>query len=179
MRIVRMLAVTGVALVGAALPASAQVVTRPVIVEGASETTTVNLTTSANVLQVRLRVPLSRAWGSLAGVYRAMALPVTSTDSTHYLLGGEEQRVRRVAGRSMAALFDCPGAYENLAATGDVYLTVRTQLVPAGDSAATAFTQISAYARSLTGGQRVLCSTRGQLERLLEQKLLAADSTAH
>jgi len=51
----------------------------------------------------------------------------------------------------MSTFFDCPGAYENLAGTGDVCVTMRTQLVPAGDSASTAYTEISAYARSKTG----------------------------
>ena len=107
-------------------------------------------------------------------------MPITSTDTALRLLGGEQQRVRRLGGRSMSTFFDCPGAYENLAGTGDVCVTMRTQLVPAGDSASTAYTEISAYARSKTGGQQTLCSTRGALESLLDKQLLAAfDSTAH
>ncbi len=158
-----------------AAPLSAQgPVTQPIVVETPTGALQFNVTTTANVQQVVLPAPLARAWASLPAVYQALGVPLTVSDSTHFLLGTVAQRLRRIGGRGLSTLFDCPGAYENLAATGEVQVTLRTQLLPEGDSASRAYTEIAAVGRSRTGGQRVLCSSRGQLEALVREKLLAA-----
>src|SRR5512146_3145215 len=111
-------------------------------------TDVLTLKRTVGVQQIALAAPLARSWATLPGVYRDLGLPVNVADSAQYVLGSVEQRARRIGGKPMGNLFDCPGADENLAASGSVFVSIQTQLVADGP-ATQAHTTFVAYARGL------------------------------
>lgn len=132
------------------------------------------LTRTVGVHSTIVRAPMARAWVALPGVYADLGLRVTGVDTVAHIVGSIGQRVLRIAGHGPATYFDCPGAYENLAASGDVTMSIRTQVVAEGEELTDVRTQVSAAARSRTGSQNVPCSGNGALEKLLVTRLTAA-----
>jgi hypothetical protein len=114
-------------------------------------------------------------WAALPGAYAEIEIPVTGIDTGNRLLTAQGQRIRRIGGESVARYFSCPGAYGNAAATGDVYMTLRTQVLSGeGGSGATVRTEVEAIARSSTGANsQVNCATNGELEKLIMEALAA------
>ena len=119
-------------------------------------------------------------WRALPPVFADLELPLSEAVPAAKFLTATGHRLRRLAGRSMAQYFECPGGYENLAATSEVYLTVKAQVLP-GKSADESVlrTQVHASARSRNSGNQVICNSRGALEKLilvtLAEKVAAGD----
>src|SRR5690606_31306669 len=90
-----------------------------------------------------------QVWGAMPDLYEALELPVTASDDAVRVLASE-RRARRVAGRNMATYFECPGPYGNLATTGDVFLTVRSQVLSEGGGSLVRH-EVQASARASTG----------------------------
>jgi hypothetical protein len=141
---------------------------------GASNTTTtLELSRDAAIVTHELALPPERAWPVLVQTYAALEIPVNGADESGRVLAATDQRLRRIGGRPLTVFFRCSGAYENLAATGDVYVSARTQLLPAQSGGGTqARTEVSAIAQARSGtGSRVACASTGILERTINDKL--------
>lgn len=133
------------------------------------------LTRNAAISSDVLPIGAEEIWARVPAVYEALGLPITGLDPEARIVG-TVQRVKRIAGKSIASYLNCPGAYGNLAGSGDVYLTVRTQVIPTGGSAATVRHEVGAVARSSTSGMsRVMCASNGSLEKLLTSSLAGGD----
>lgn len=133
-------------------------------------TSTMELSRDAAIASQELSVAPERAWPLLVQAYADLGIPVSTADESGRILTATHQKVRRIGGRPMTAFFRCSGAYENLAATGDVYVSARTQLVPAEPGGTQARTEVSAWAQS-TSGSRANCASTGILERTIGEKL--------
>lgn len=131
------------------------------------------LTHEAAVTSEVIPASAEQLWRALPGVYQALGLPINSADSNARLLATRE-RVRRIDGRGMATFFTCPGPYGNLAGSGDVYLVLRTQVLASSADQATVRHDVEAVARASSGSNQVRCNSRGTLEKLLNEALVAA-----
>jgi hypothetical protein len=119
-------------------------------------------------------------WRALPAVFADMELPLSEAVPAAKFLTATGHRLRRLGGRSMAQYFECPGGYENLAATSEVYLTVKAQVLPGANADESVLrTQVHASARSRNSGNQVICNSRGALEKLilvtLAEKVVAGD----
>lgn len=107
-------------------------------------------------------------WRALPPVFADLELPLSEAMPAERFLTATGHRLRRLGGRSMAQYFECPGGYENLAATSEVYLTVKAQVLPGATADESVLrTQVHASARSRNSGSQVICSSRGALEKLI------------
>ncbi len=131
------------------------------------------LTHEAAVSSEVIAASADQLWRALPGIYQSLGIPINGADSNARLLATRE-RVRRIDGKSMSTYFNCPGPYGNLAGSGDVYLSLRTQILPSSDTQATVRHEIEAVARASSGTNQVRCNSRGALERLLNEALAAA-----
>jgi hypothetical protein len=131
------------------------------------------LTREANIQSVALQGDVAEAWAALPPVFEALDLPITGADSNAKLLS-TVQRIRRIGGKSPASYFQCPGPYGNLASSGDVYVSIRAQILPGeGGSGSVLRTVVDANARSSTSGSHVQCSSNGSLQKLIAESLVA------
>jgi hypothetical protein len=146
----------------------------PVEVSGA--TSTVEIARTAAIASEAVAAPAARVWALLPAVYAEMEIPVASMDAEAMVIGSGSQRLRRVGGKQVASWFRCSGAYENLAMSGDVYVTVRTQLFTVGGGTE-ARTEVSAWAQSRSGS-RVNCGSNGTLEQAVGAKIRERAATA-
>lgn len=137
------------------------------------------ITREAAISSGTVAAPLDQVWAALSPVYAQFELAVNEVAPSTRTIASSGQRVRRVAGKSIATFLSCPGPYGNAAANSDVYLTVRTQVLPGGDpTSALVRTELQATARSGTGANSMInCSTNGTLERQLLEAV-AARATA-
>lgn len=147
----------------------------PVEVRGAN-TSTVEIARTAAIASESVAAPAARVWAILPAVYAEMEIPVASTDAEAMVIGSGSQRLRRVGGKQVGSWFRCSGAYENLAMSGDVYVTVRTQLFASGGGTE-ARTEVSAWAQSRSGS-RVNCASNGTLEQAVGAKIRERAATA-
>ena len=107
-------------------------------------------------------------WRALPAVFAELEIALSEAAPAAKFLTATGHRMRRLAGRSMAQYFDCPGGYENLAATSEVYLTVTAQVLRGPNAEESLLrTQVHASARSRNSGTQVICTSRGALEKLI------------
>lgn len=127
------------------------------------------LTREADINSAAIDATVADAWAALPPVFEGLGLPVTGADNTNHAISSV-QRVRRIGGKSPATYFRCPGPYGNLASSGDVYISLRAQVLPAeSGSGSTLRTEVEAKARASTGGNQVQCSANSQLpDRIAE-----------
>src|SRR5690606_863350 len=88
------------------------------------------LAREANIYSATLEADAEKAWAELPAVFQELELAVTAADRSVRALSSV-QRVRRIGGKSPASFFRCPGPYGNLASSGDVYLSLQAQILPA------------------------------------------------
>ena len=142
-----------------------------VTVQTNAGSTDMQLTRDAAISSEVFAADADAVWAALPAVYATLEIPVDGIDTGAKLLSSN-QRWRRVGGKGMSTYFNCPGAYGNVAASGDVFVTLRTQVLPGGESATTVRHQVEAVARSSTGAiSQVRCTSRGSLENLLTETL--------
>lgn len=129
------------------------------------------LTRENNITSLALPGEVAEAWAGLPHVFEALGLPITAADGSRRVLASM-QRVRHIGGRSPASYFRCPGPYGNRASSGDVYLSLRTQIVAAEEGGGSVIhIQVQATARSRTSATRVRCSDNGSLQKLIGETL--------
>jgi hypothetical protein len=102
-------------------------------------------------------------WPALVAVYQEMEIPVTTVDGSSYVIGGGDQRVRRVGGKRIQDYVTCVDSYGS-SSSYDIYLTIMTRLEPAEGGSTVARTQVVATGKPLTRSARVGCATSGTLE---------------
>lgn len=138
---------------------------------------TLELSRDAAIVSYALAQTPERAWPLLVQTYADLEIPVSTADESGRTLAATHQKVKRIGGRPMTVFFRCSGAYENLAATGDVYVSARTQLAPGESGGTQARTEVSAWAQSRTGS-RATCASTGILERTIGEKLREVAASA-
>jgi hypothetical protein len=130
------------------------------------------LTREANIQSTALDADVDEAWAALPPVFEALELPITGADGKSRLLS-TVKRLRRIGGKSLASYFHCPGPYGNLASSGDVYVSIQAQILPAeGGTGSLLRTLVDAQARSSTSGSSVQCSSRDSLQRVIAESLV-------
>ncbi|HEX6924916.1 MAG TPA: hypothetical protein VF167_05780 [Longimicrobiaceae bacterium] len=129
------------------------------------------LTRDANIHSAALAADAEKAWTELPAVFQELALGVTAVDGNVRALSSV-QRVRRIGGKGPGSFFRCAGPYGNLASSGDVYLSLQAQILPAqGGSGSVLRTRVEATARAATGATQVQCSSNGSLQKLITDTL--------
>lgn len=130
----------------------------------------IQLTRDASIVSNVIAASPDQVWQAMPQIYAALELPLSALDEEKRVLEAVN-RVRRIAGKSISNYFSCASAYGNLASSGDVYLTVRSQVLPQGEGSQVRH-EVQAIARSSTGSTNsVQCSSRGGLESLLEESV--------
>lgn len=115
-----------------------------------------------------VRAPVDAVWAALPSVYEELQIPVGTLEQDARRVGNREFNVsRRLGGEALARYVDCglgAGATP-LANTSRLTLSIVTTLYPTGDSTQVR-TEITGSGRPFdaTGGDRVRCTTTGQLE---------------
>lgn len=128
----------------------------------------IQLTREASIASTRVPAAPDVVWQAMPQIYAALELPLTGVNDGVRVLESV-QRASRVAGKSISTYFSCSGAYGNLASSGDVYLTVRSQVLPEGDGSQVRH-EVQAIARPSTSSTNsVQCSSKGGLESLLAE----------
>lgn len=102
-------------------------------------------------------------WPALVSVYQEMGIPVTTVDGSSYVIGGGDQRVRRIGGKRVQDYLSCVDSYGS-SSSYDIYLTIMTRLAPGANGSTIARTQVVATGKPLTRSARVPCATTGSLE---------------
>ncbi|MEJ2679769.1 MAG: hypothetical protein P8174_11970, partial [Gemmatimonadota bacterium] len=105
----------------------------PVADRTGRQTTTMTLTRQADLSSAVLSGTPADVWPALVAWYGEAGLPVTGADGGSHVLRTDAARLRRIADQPVSRFFDCAGtAYGNSAGSGELYVTVNSQLVPAG-----------------------------------------------
>ena len=125
----------------------------------------VQLTRESSITAVTVPAKPSEVWRAMPEIYAALDLTVTTSSNAARVVESV-RRGRRIAGRNMAAYFECPGPYGNLATSGDVFLTARSQVLAEGEGSQVRH-EVAASARQATGRNNVPCTSKGTLEALL------------
>lgn len=146
-----------------------------VSVTGTAGSMDLQLTRDAAITSGEVLASPDKVWLAVTEVYALLELPVTEVNSPSRLIASSRQRVRRIGGKSVASYFNCPGTYGNAANNADVYVVVRTQVLPGqADTSSLVRTEVEARARSATGANSsVTCSTNGSLEKRIIEAVAA------
>lgn len=138
----------------------------PVVDRTGRQTTTTTLIRQPDFSSVVVPGVPADLWPALVAWYGEAGLPVTGADAGSYVLRTEAAHLRRIAEQPVSRFFDCAGtAYGNSAGSGDVYVTVHSQLVPAGADSSELRVRVDAVVVTRRGA-RSACSSTGRLERL-------------
>lgn len=142
----------------------------------AGDLANVELTRQAAISSDSIAASPERTWTAVPAAFAALEIPVTDVNTAARLIASTGQRVRRIGGKSMASYFNCPGSYGNLASSGDVFVTVRTQVLPGASSDQSLLRmEVEADARSGTGSSnRITCTSTGSLEKLIRETIITA-----
>ena len=114
--------------------------------------------------------PPAAVWTALKQLFEELKIRPTSVDEDGMTITSIEQRTRSIDGRRILDYLGCTGTYgsEN---TYDVYLTVRTQLLPGAGGSTLASTQVIGTGRPPLSNSRLQCPSTGALEQLIAAKL--------
>lgn len=118
-----------------------------------------------------IRFSPSDAWQTLPQVYYELAIPVQTHDTAHRLIAGAVSARRSFANKPLSRFVDCGTTAVGPSANAyNVRLTIQTQVDSAGVGEATIRSLVSATAAS-DGGITVRCASKGDLERLIVDRL--------
>ena len=130
------------------------------------------LTRDRGVAAAEVGWPPARVWPFVTQAYADIGLPIDHVDQAMRLATATNQRVRRLAGKSPGAFFECRGPYGNTANRDDVFLTLQTQVVPGPGSGSTVRIGAGAVSKSTTGANTITdCASSGALEKLIVEKI--------
>lgn len=121
----------------------------------------------------------ARVWPLVVQAYNEIGLPMDHLDQQAKVATTANQRVRRIAGKGPGTYFNCPGPYGNAANRDDVYLKLRTEVVPGHGSGTILRIAADAVAKSTTAANTITyCSSTAALEQLIANRVLhlAADA---
>jgi hypothetical protein len=117
-------------------------------------------------------------WPHLVELFSAMELPVTVFSTNSYLIGMQNEPLRRIGGQSVSRYFHCAGTgYGNPASSEIVVVTVVAQLVPGGEGRSE-LRMVAAATSRPTGGAEGWCRSTGVLERRVHNVLKQASAAA-
>lgn len=125
-----------------------------------------------------LAVAFETAWVRLPEVLRELGLSVGAVDATTGIVSQQGERVRRVDGKRMSLYLDCGRGTtaRPYADSHAVTLSYEILLTRAGESHTAIQMLVSASARAVDArGSPLRCGTRGRLERLVFERLQAAE----
>jgi hypothetical protein len=124
------------------------------------------------IVSTELPAAPGAAWPAVAAAFTDIGIPVDQVDEGARVAAATNQRVRRLAGKGLATYFNCAGPFGNAANRDDVFLTIRTQVVPGQGSGSVLRISATAVARSSTAANTVTdCASNGELEKLISQKV--------
>jgi hypothetical protein len=122
-----------------------------------------------------VRAPRESVWAALPRVYAELGISPETIVAERWLVGNRDLRVRRIAGVRASRFLDCgknPIGAPN-ANTATLHLEIATRLEGIGDGTEMSTTLIG-RARPRTGGSsEIQCTTTGQLEALIAERLEA------
>jgi hypothetical protein len=176
-RLLALLALAGCASGSQAVPPPREDRTT-VVIETPTSSRHLETTHEASVASATVAAPPDRVWPVLSRVYAELGIPLTTVDLEGKLVGASNQRLRRIGGRPLSAFFNCSSAYAS-ASSLDVYVTVRSQLLPGEAGATGVRTEVEAFARSLdVGSAPVRCGSTGVLENTIHRNVQEQVRTA-
>ena len=126
------------------------------------------LTTRPGFRVAELTATPDSVWALLPTLYGELGIPVSTLDNAQKVLVALNTRVTRIGGRRLSTYFDCGGTYSNNADSGNAYVTVRTQILPAttgtGSIARVEVRAVAGASGGVTVGE---CGSKGTLEQLI------------
>jgi hypothetical protein len=132
-----------------------------------------DIASTAEGSEIRALLPYSAAdaWRALPRVYADLGVPVETVDADHRILVGVVSARRTFANSSLSALIDCGSTLMGQNANSyNVRLHLQNEVDSVDKAQATIRTVLTATAAS-DGGATVRCSSTGQLERLITNRV--------
>ena len=118
-----------------------------------------------------VQFPAAAVWSALAQVYSELAIPVETVDPAHRFLAGVVTARRVFANRSLSNFVDCGSTVMGPNANSyNVRMHVQSQADSVGAAEASVRTLVNSTAAS-DGGITVQCASRGDLERLIVDRV--------
>jgi hypothetical protein len=118
-----------------------------------------------------LQFPALLVWQALPRVYADLAIPTESVDPGHRFLAGAVSARRAFAGKPLSYFVDCGSSVMGPTANSyNVRLHIQTQVDSVSGSESTVRSLVNATAAN-EGGNPVRCASRGDLERLIVDRL--------
>ncbi|MDP9200352.1 MAG: hypothetical protein M3P26_00245 [Gemmatimonadota bacterium] len=128
-------------------------------------------TADGSEVRSALQFPAAAVWQAIPRVYADLAIPLEIYDSTHRFLVGVVSARRAFANRSLSYFVNCGSTLMGPNADSyNVRLHLQTQVDSIGAAEARVRTLVNATAAS-DGGITVRCSSRGDLERLIVERV--------
>ena len=134
-----------------------------------------DIVSTADGSEIRAVLPFSAAdvWRTLPRVYADLAIPIESVDAADRLLVGVTSARRTFANSPLSALIDCGSTLMGPNANSyNVRLHFQNQVDSTDKAQASLRTLVIATAAS-DGGTTVRCSSTGQVERLITNRVSA------
>ena len=124
------------------------------------------------IVSAELAAAPATVWPAIAQVFTEIGIPVDQVDESARAASATNQRVRRLMGKGLGTYFNCAGPFGNAANRDDVFLTIRTQVVPGQGTGSVLRMSVGAVARSTTSANTATdCASNGELEKLITQKV--------
>ena len=128
-------------------------------------------TPEGSEIRALLRFSAADVWRALPRVYADLAIPIESLDAAHYLLVGVAYARRTFANGPLSALIDCGSTLMGPNANSyNVRLHFQNQVDSTDKTQTSLRTLVTATAAS-DGGTTVRCSSTGQVERLITNRV--------
>lgn len=107
-------------------------------------------------------------WPLVAQAYADIGFLLDNIDNGARVATATNQRVRRLAGKQLSTYFNCAGPFGNTANRDDVFVTVRTEVVPGNGGGSIVRIGVGAVSRPTTAANTITdCGSTGELERLV------------
>lgn len=146
-------------------------------VERAGGVATLQTTVETAVSSDEVAAPADRVYEAVLATYQELGIPANALNQNTRVAAISNARVRRVGGKRMSTFIHCGGNYMDNADAGEVQLSVRSQVVPSA-SGSTVRTEVQATAKAGMGTDRMRCTSTGELESLIAQKVRERVGTA-
>ena len=134
-----------------------------------------DLTSRGEGSEIRAEVefPAAAVWGALPVVYTDLAIAVETQDPQRRFLAGAVSARRTFAKKPLSSLIDCGSSVVGPNANSyNVELRVQTEVDSTEAAAAMIRTAFTSTAAS-DGGMTVRCSSKGELERIIVDRIRA------
>ena len=133
----------------------------------------VTLTRDEAAMATEVRYPPGTVWPLVAEAYAEIGIPVDHVDPNTRVATASNLRVRRIMGKSVGTYFTCAGPFGNTANRDDVFVTLRTQVVPLRGTETLVRIWANAVARASTAANTITdCASTLELEKLIAAKII-------